>query len=429
MSILIKKLTAFIISIMLISGFFGETADVKTQIPIRAVSCKELDISDGVTVTVPAKEGTVCFNRVSFTYEATAPVRAVFRYRQGVKTFEEELLLSSRESCSSMLLDGYLQRKSASRLLSVRFEPIVAEQECTLTISDFTCDLQTAPKGDVLYIENDRFKAGVMLKWGGGLCYFEDKRNDTYGNLLNCHDTGRLVQQSYYGPVEIDGYENGFYPPNSATPWNYNPVQGGDQYGNTSKLVALETTDNRIRVVCRPLDWALNNRPTQTCYTCVYELTPQGLRVENTAVDFLQTEWIPRDQEIPAFYAISALGNFVFYDGDAPWTGAPLRVERELAFCGGQPSLMFRDCNDEKWCAWTDDSGYGVGLYTPIAQSLLAGRFLYDGTADPDANPTNYVAPLGVFVLRFDEPFTYDYYLTGGTVDEIRSTFSQCRAQ
>ena len=427
MNILIEKLTAFMIAMMMIFGFFGGSVEVKTESQIPTVSLEGLDISDGITVTVPQKEGAVCFNRVSFTYAATAPVRAVFRYRQDVKTVEEELLLSSRETEATMLLDGYLQRKSATRLLSVRFEPIVTEQGCALTVSDFTCALQTAPKGDALYLENDRYKAGVMLKWGGGLCYFEDKRSDAYGNLLNCYDTGRLVQQSYYGPVEIEGYENGYYPQDSTVPWNYNPVQGGDQYGNTSKLVALETTEDRIRVVCRPLDWALNNCPAQTYYACVYELTPWGLRVENTAVDFLQTEWIPRAQEIPAFYAISALGNFVFYDGDAPWTNAPLRVERDLVFWGGQPSMMFREDNDEKWCAWTDDSGYGVGLYSPIAQSLLAGRFLYDGTADADANPTNYVAPLGDFALRFDEPFTYDYYLTGGPVDEIRATFAQCR--
>lgn len=394
---------------------------------MKEVVLSDTDISGGLTVTIPLKDAAVSFNRVSFFYEATAPVQAVIRYRQGVETFEEELLLSSRQKEASMLLDGYLQRKSASRLISVHFAPVVSGQNCSLSISNFTCDMQTVPKDDVLYLENGRFKAGVMLKWGGGLCYFEDKQNDAYGNLLNCHDTGRLVQQSYYGPVEIEGYENGYFGEGSTTPWNYNPVQGGDQYGYTSKLVALEKSDDTIRVVCRPLDWALNNQPTQTYYTCVYHLTSKGLSVDNTAVDFLQTEWILRDQEIPAFYAISALGNFVFYDGDAPWTGSPLREERELGFWGGQPSMMFRDCNDEKWCAWTDDSGYGVGLYTPIAQSLLAGRYRYNGTADADADPTNYVAPLAVFALHFDEPFTYSYYLTSGQVNEIRTTFAQLR--
>ncbi|MCR5782619.1 MAG: family 43 glycosylhydrolase, partial [Clostridia bacterium] len=315
---------------------------------------------------------------------------------------------------------SYLDRKTASRLISVRFEPIVAGQSCTLSVSDFTCALQQAPEDDILFIENDHFKAGVNLKWGGGLSWFEDKTNSNYGNLLNNHDTGRLVQQSYYGPQEIEGYENAMY---VDTEWGYNPVQGGDQYGNHSKLVAVEKTEDEIRIVCRPLDWAQNNMFTQTYYTNVYKLTENGLTVKNTVVDFLNTPWADRDQELPAFYTVSALGNFCFYDGDKPWTGDELRVERNLPFWAGQPAFQLKDGNNEKWCAWTDDSDYGVGLFSPKAKSLLAGRFLYDGSADPGSDSTNYVAPIGVFGLEFDEPYSYLYYMTAGSVEEIRNTF------
>ncbi|MBQ7669892.1 MAG: hypothetical protein IJS45_04125, partial [Clostridia bacterium] len=319
-----------------------------------------------------------------------------------------------------MLLDGYFDRKIASRLISVRFEPIVAGQSCTLSVSDFTCALQQAPEDDILFIENDHFKAGVNLKWGGGLSWFEDKTNSNYGNLLNNHDTGRLVQQSYYGPQEIEGYENAMY---VDTEWGYNPVQGGDQYGNHSKLVAVEKTEDEIRIVCRSLDWAQNNMFTQTYYTNVYKLTENGLTVNNTVVDFLNTPWSDRDQELPAFYTVSALGNFCFYDGDKPWTGDELRVERNLPFWAGQPAFQLKDGNNEKWCAWTDDSDYGIGLFSPRAKSLLAGRFLYDGSANPGSDSTNYVAPIGVFGLGFDEPYSYLYYMTAGSVEEIRNTF------
>ena len=415
-----KKLIAFIISILMLWGAFGEKIEVKSQFKMNKLTFSYVDITDGYTVSLPVCKGSIRFNRISFSYSASSPVRAEFEYRQGSDTFKEELLLGSKEKKTSMLLDGYLDRKIASRLISVSFEPIVKGQKCVLSVSDFTCDIQTFPQENVLYIENEKFKAGVNLRWGGGLCYFEDKSDETYGNLLNCHDTGRLVQQSYYGPIDIEGYENGVY---SDARWNYNPVQGGDMYGNHSKLVALEKDGNQIRVVCRPLDWAQNNMPTQTYYTNVYTLTDKGLTVDNSAIDFLQTAWLDREQEIPAFYTISALGTFVFYDGDKPWTGDTLRVEKDLDFWGGQPSFVLQNGSDETWCAWTDNSLYGIGLYTPVATKLLAGRFMYDGSKDSDANSTNYVAPLADFKLNFDESYTYTYYLTAGSVTEIRNTF------
>ena len=420
-----ERISTLFLSILILLGVFGADVSVKKQIPIGELEFSGVDIPTGHSVSIPVRSGTLRFNRISFDYDASAPFRVFFTYRQGLKTKEEELLLSEKDHSASMFLDCYLDRKTASRLMSVRFEPVVSGGGCTLSISGFTCDLQTAPKDDVLYLENDRFKIGIILNWGGGLCCFIDKRNDKYGNLLNFHDTGRLVQQSYYGPTDIEGYDNGVFLGNR---WGYNPVQGGDQYGNTSKLVALEKTDDRIRVVCRPLDWAQNDMLTQTYYTNVYTLTETGLTVENTAVDFLQTPWTDRDQEIPAFYTISALGTFMFYDGEEPWTDAPLRAERDLEFWGEKPFYYdLSENNDETWCAWADNDGYAIGLFTPIATRFLAGRFMYDGTSDPDANPTNYVAPLGVFHLNYDEPFTYTYYLTSGTVDEVRETFKTVR--
>ena len=420
MTVFFKRIMMFFLSLLMCIGLYSGGIEMKNEISVPEVNLSTVDITNGYTVTVPFVSGKMSFNRISFSYEAATAVRAVFSYRMGAKTIEEELLLGSKSNMASMLLDSYLDRKTASRLISVRFEPIRAGERCILSVSDFACSLQNAPKEDVLFIENERYKAGVNLRWGGGLSWFEDKANGNYGNLLNDHDTGRLVQQSYYGPHDIEGYENGVY---VDAVWNYNPVQGGDQYGNNSKLVAVEKSDDAIRVVCRPLDWAQDNMPTQTYYTSEYKLTDSGLSVKNTAVDFLGTPWEDREQELPAFYTVSALGNFWFYDGDQPWTGDELRVERDLPFWGGKPAFQLKDGNNETWCAWTDDNGYGVGLFTPKATSLLAGRYEYDGSADAGADATNYVAPLSIFKLEFDEPHSYFFYLTAGTVEEIRSTF------
>lgn len=423
-----NKLTAFFLSVLLLFGAFPAEISVKSQIGLAALSFPDTDITEGYTVSVPDRDGSIRFNRIGFSYAASAAVRAVIRYRMGLRTVEEELLLSAKDDQATLLLNGYLRRRTASCLLSVHFEPIIAGQKCTLRVSDFTCDIQTVPKNKTLYIENDRFKAGVNLKWGGGLCHFEDKRDSRYGNLLNCHDTGRLVQQSYYGPSKIEGYENGIY---ENTVWSYNPVQGGDQYGNCSKLVAVEKSDTQIRVICRPLDWALDNVLTQTYYTSVYTLTESGLDVRNTAVDFLQTEWPPfNSHEIPALYTISALGSFWYYDGDAPWTNAPLRVERDLPFWVNNNGMFnLKPGNSETWCAWTDDNDYGLGIFTPDATCLKAGRYMYDGSADPFGVSTNYVAPLAAFALHFDQPHTYQFTMTAGSLQEMRDTFQSSRVR
>ncbi|MCR5783083.1 MAG: hypothetical protein K6G90_10160 [Clostridia bacterium] len=88
-----------------------------------------VDITDGYTVSLPACKGSIRFNRISFSYSASSPVRAEFEYRQDSDTLKEELLLGSKEKKTSMLLDGYLDRKIASRLISVRFAPVVKGQK------------------------------------------------------------------------------------------------------------------------------------------------------------------------------------------------------------------------------------------------------------------------------------------------------------
>ncbi len=58
-----------------------------------------------------------------------------------------------------------------------------------------------------------------------------------------------------------------------------------------------------------------------------------------------------------------------------------------------------------------------------ISEGYVADVPFSDGSADPGANSTNYVAPVGVLKLDFDEPFTYNYFITAGKSSEIRSTF------
>ncbi len=112
------------------------------RLTIGALSFSDRDITTGYTVSIQKEEGSGTFNRVSFSYRASAPFRTVFTYQQGKNTMEEELLLSEKETTASMLLNGFLKKTTASRLICVRFEPVIPDAPCILSLSDFTCDVQ-----------------------------------------------------------------------------------------------------------------------------------------------------------------------------------------------------------------------------------------------------------------------------------------------
>jgi hypothetical protein len=60
-----------------------------------------------------------------------------------------------------------------------------------------------------------------------------------------------------------------------------------------------------------------------------------------------------------------------------------------------------------------------------MATTLLAGRHNYNGSKDAHNDATNYVAPLIKNTMKSFEPFEYTYYITTGTVEEIRNRFNE----
>ncbi|MBE7064857.1 MAG: hypothetical protein E7384_03470 [Ruminococcaceae bacterium] len=370
------------------------------------------------------------FNRYTLNYTANACIGGRIYYKVSGATKSEEFFLESGTNVSfSSLIDGYLDSKQGSSIEKIVFEPRSAST-AQLKISSVKTVVYEVYKNQTVYIENDRFKVGCYLIWGGGLNYIEDKKDNdpTVTNMLNHCDTGRLVQQSYYGSMEYP-YQPGNY--NGST-WAYNPVQGGDQHGNKSKLVDFVVTSNSIYVKCRPLDWSKNNVLTFSYMENVYKLENDHIKVDNRFIDFSgYNHGRGKHQELPAFYTISYLDTFTYYDGKDPWTNDTLTVKRNLPFWGNSATSSqcyfgMENENTETWCAWTSkDKGYGLGLYTPDASILLAGRYNYNGSKEPKNSATNYVAPLITSVMQNYVPFQYSYYITAGTVSTIRSVFTK----
>ena len=430
MSIIFGRAVSLFTALFISLGFLSGSPAEKYRVAIEEISLKGADVTGGCEITVPFLSGLAGFNRISFSYNCTHPVRAVFTCRQGAKIIKEELLLSSEENNAAMLIGGYLAGKTATRLLSVRFEPVIPGQGTTLSVSDFICALQTVPEDKKYYIENERYKVGINLSWGGGICYFEDKKCPVEGmkNLINQHDTGRLVQQSYYGTAGNEEYQPGT---SFDMPWVYNPVQGGDQYGNASRLIDFKAYENSVYIKTQPQDWSLNNALTPSYMENTYTVCDGFLKVDNRFIDFSGWEHRYASQELPAFYTVSYLSRFTWYDGVHSWQDDVLTHRDDLKFWGTYSSectFRFKNGNTETWCAWVSpESNYGIGLFVPGVDVLKAGRYEFNNSKDAESDATNYVAPLKVIRITSFSPIEYSYIMTTGSTEQIRETFRQNR--
>lgn len=408
-----------------VTGFLGTTADSRYVVDdILAVNFKN-----------PANKQ---FNKFTINYTASDVMRGTITFQTITDiTLTEEFFLEKGEKMdfASLLNETVVYNEEklnniiGLKVLQLTFEPIKENTKVAFCLNSVFCEMAYRPVKDTIYIENDRFKVGVYMAWGGGINYIEDKKDgdDTLENLLNCHDTGRLVQQSYYGTTK-EPYECGTY---GNTKWGYNPVQGGDQHNNRSKLVDFKIEEDRIYVKCRPLDWAKDGVYTYVYMENVYILKEDYIEVDNRYIDFSTYDHSGngRHQELPAFYTISHFDSFTFYGGTNPWTDDTLTVKNDLPFWGDAQSQRYcyftlDQANTETWCAWNNsESGYGIGLYTPQIELFLAGRFQYNGSKHPRSDSTNYVAPLITTTMKNFEAFEYSYIVTTGDVSTMRNTF------
>lgn len=365
------------------------------------------------------------FNSYAVSYSTDAYLKGEITYITGGEKHSEEFFLEPGENQSFIsFCENALKNKNCDSVSSLKLSVIDAE-EASFILEDIAVSSREVPKEDVVYITDGKYKLGVKLTWGGGVSYLEDLEDgdETISNLLNDHDTGRLIQQSYYGTNSAP-YKPANYGGNE---WCYNPVQGGDQYNNRSKLVDFRIAEDgkSIWVKCQPLDWAQKNSRTPSYMENTYTIEDGCIKVDNLFIDFSGYTHRNAHQELPAFYTISYLSDFVYYAGNKAWSGGELTTKKDLPFWAGNSNAYFTLKSKETWGAWVAPNGYGIGVYTPIAEILLAGRYQYNGSKDASNSATNYVAPLITYKLKAFEAFEYSYYITTGNIEEIRETFSK----
>lgn len=286
------------------------------------------------------------------------------------------------------------------------------EEKTTVTWGD-----RSLPKAT--FIGNGVVQIGVDLTRGGGICHFSE--SGTKRNLLNHYDTGRFVQQSFYG--DADGSDwNG-------NPWGYNPVQGGDRKGTASKIISSEITDSKVVVETEPRNWGGCTALPECKMREEIELVDNYAKITFKFTYTGGKTHAARHQEMPAMFVDWAFNHLVYYAGSKPWTGdavKDLEVEAQglsgikNSYIGNEAPLK------EPWYAWTDNSGWGIGIYTPGTTMCTYYR-VGNGPGGSGSVSCSYLAPLRTLALP--SSITYTVYLTAGSVNEIRATIDKIRGK
>ena len=385
---------------------------------------------------------TNAFNYYALSYKTDAYLKGTIVYKQNGESAAEDFFLKPTENEFYSLIDACWNNEKAKSVESIAFT-VLDKPSATLSIDGIATFNRKVVDKEV-YCCNEDLKIGVNLSWDGALSYIEDlnsnvqvvKKNghvyvdsdaasryktiplNNRVNLINAYDTGRLVQQSYYGYIG-EGYTSGVFMDNV---WSYNPVQGGNQFNEASKIVDIRCSENSIYIKCRPLDWAKEKEYITPSYMeATYTLTGSILDVSCGYTDFSDYPSRMAEQEMPAFYCIEPLNHFYYSNN------GEVKCKDDLIFRPDAGHPVFQ--SDENWIAFAGEfaDSFGVGLYVPGGTNFIAGIYLHGETTKSNPSKdaaTSYAALTRTFEFRSFNPISYNYSITTGTVDEIRSTFN-----
>lgn len=289
----------------------------------------------------------------------------------------------------------------------------------------FLLGLPVVVWGAELAIEGPELTMRQDLSRGGAICYIA--KADSGENIVNIADEGRYIQQSYYAGRRVDRRDEG--QGKAWAPWNWNPIQVGDYRRNRAQILESKVEGNTSYVKCVPMLWDMDNEPAEATMEQWTTLEGNTIHVRNRIschrTDTIYGEGVKCGQELPAVYPISKLKNLYAYIGNAPFTGDSLSnidvVELKMNDGGGGTWGRYNDVA-EQWMAFVDDSGWGMGVYSPSAELFLAGRSDSNTDGDASSGSTSYIAPVRDAALMKNSVMEYEYYLIIDHLDNIRRT-------
>ena len=284
--------------------------------------------------------------------------------------------------------------------------------------------MPTRQTPDIQFVENAHIRVGITRKWGGAITHVSVPGGP---NIINSHDLGRQIQQSYYsGPPNYQKAGKEKSKAWSAFPWN--PIQTGDAYRNGSQVVDVRISGNSLYVKTIPMLWPMNNDPgecTMETWITLSKTSPAftyKARLTNQRSD--KTQYKGGAQEVPAVYVNGPYHHLMMYTGDKPFTGDALR---ELRNDHREDWPWVNSLPTEGWAALVNDAGTGIGVIVPSPIEFHGGFSGKRGIGGETDGSTGYMSPIASEVLDHNVVFDYRADFVVGNVSEIRAAAERHR--
>ncbi len=273
------------------------------------------------------------------------------------------------------------------------------------------------------YLDNGIIRVGADLDHGGSIGFLADVKKS--GNVINVHDLGRWIGQSYYSGPKPFGTTHPAW-----KNWPWNPVSAGDVYGNSSKLIEKKNDGKTLYIKSIPMQWALKNVPGECHFETWITLEGRSVHVRNRLTNDRKdhNQYPSMDQELPAVYTIGKLHRLMTYTGDTPFTDSPLQEIPKKQEKGNQPQWTTFFAT-EHWAALVNDDDWGLGIIHPDVVRFVGGFYGKANTGGPNDDPNGYVAPVRQEILDHNILYDFQYTLVLDTLTNIRKEAYRQRPQ
>lgn len=285
----------------------------------------------------------------------------------------------------------------------------------------FALVLNGAKGEDLLFIDNGTARIGIDRTKGASITFLSSPGYPR--NMVNIHDPGRLIQQSYYAGKRLDRREDG--QAESWSPWSWNPIQGGGVGESWAKVTEFEQQDEETLFgETIPKLWDMEDEDaaaTMRQWTSFEAGMPGVVVVRNQLVckRDVGDRWGPAKespQEVPALYFTRNFEHFKTYLGGGSWR--PEQQAPGPPWGRVKPPLKAMACFNKE--------GDGVAIYSPTSgENWNFGPHVGVMSEDPEGGPCVHIAPVSRIHLGPQSTYEYRYWLIVGDEAEITARLDE----